>query len=99
MEDPDRLDAVFGSFNPLRLHMTLAGDKLDYTATGANSKSLATWIHERTHFHQTIFTGFGQICWDNQRQITSYLVNEWKRTPLLPNGKRGLPLAHAAQGS
>jgi|GEM_PF-1641194 len=98
MEDRHLLETIFGSFNPLRLHMKLGGDESDYTADGSSIETLATWVHERTHFHQTIFTAFGQICWDSQRQMTGYLVNEWREMPLLSNGKRGLPLAHAANG-
>lgn len=96
MEDRHLLEAVFGSFNPLRLHMKLAITADEFDPDNISLETLATWVHERSHFHQTIFTGFGQICWDSQRQMTGYLVNEWNKMPLFPNGKRGIPLAHAA---
>jgi hypothetical protein len=36
INDRHLLEAVFGSFNPLRLHMKLAGGGVDYTSGGAN---------------------------------------------------------------
>jgi hypothetical protein len=80
-------------FMPHRLHMRLAGEVADYSPDDASPASLATWVHEYVHFLQTIMSGYGHISWDSHRQLTGYMINEW-RAILDGEGSRArIPLA------
>lgn len=94
------LDAIMGSFLPHRLHMRLSGRGEDYTPDNASNQEIATWVHENTHFFQTIFTGYGQIAWDTHRQMTSFLIHEWvKGHKNNINNEFRIPLGHFAKFS
>lgn len=93
-------ETTLGSFLPHRLHMRLSGKGENYTPELANLKEMATWVHENTHFLQTIFTGYGQIAWDSHRQMTSFLVREWvKGHTQFQKKKFRIPLSHYAKFS
>jgi hypothetical protein len=91
------LEASLGSFMPHRMHMRLGGAVGDYSPETAHVHSLATSVHENMHFLQTLMTSYGHMTWDSHRQTTSYLMSEWSRLATAPDGKRRLPLAHAAK--
>jgi hypothetical protein len=94
------LDAIMGSFLPHRLHMRLSGRGEDYTPDNAGIQKIATWVHENTHFFQTIFTGYGQIAWDSHRQMTSFLIHEWvEGHKTNKNNEFRIPLGHFAKFS
>ncbi|QUY45434.1 hypothetical protein [Acaryochloris marina] len=89
------MDAVLGSFNPLRLHMRLNNfpeDKEDPSTVPIEAQ--ATMVHEYAHYLQILFTGFGQISWDFNRQLTGFLFNEWNQLSRSQGVKRYLPLAY-----
>lgn len=90
------LNTVLGLFIPHRLHMRLAGEIADYSPDQAQPARLATWVHEYVHFLQTITSGYGHITWDSHRQLTGYLVNEWRAIIGSEEGRARIPLAHAA---
>lgn len=89
----ENLDATFGTFLSTRLDMRLAGSWEDYQRDSARTLPLATYVHEHMHFFQTIFTGYGHIQWSSHRQMTSFLVSEWKKLIPLMGGKARMPLA------
>ena len=96
MFDASNFKTVMGSFASFRLHMKLGGPPTAYHPEGdLDPEDIATWVHEATHFHQTLFTAFGQITWELFRQVTSAAWNEWMKLPAKPHGRRGVPLAHA----
>src|SRR5467141_2325005 len=73
--------AVMGSFAPSRLFMRLAGPPEDYLP-GADGKEAsieheATLAHEMFHFHQTLFSGYGQLSWQMHRQRASWVIRVW----------------------
>jgi len=86
--------AVLGSFTPLRLHMRLEGTSEEYEA--AAPMAMATVVHEHMHWFQTLFSGYGQIAWDAHRQMTSYLISQWRELSSAVGGKWRLPIAHLA---
>lgn len=90
----DHLDTTFGTFLTTRLEMRLAGELSDYDPNSMSMRSLATYLHEHIHFFQAIFTGYGHIQWDSHRQMTGYLIKEWKKINSLTEGKVKIPLAH-----
>lgn len=92
-----QLDATFGTFLSTRLDMRLAGTWRDFDQQSVKAGKLATYVHEHVHFHQTIFTGYGHIQWDGHRQLTGYIVSEWKKLVASRFGKLRLPLAHLAR--
>lgn len=91
-------ETILGSFVPYRLHMRLAGDLGEYLPAQGEPQAdaQATIVHEHMHYYQTIFTGYGQIAWQTQRQATAFLMNEWQDIPPTPDGRRRLPLANLA---
>jgi hypothetical protein len=96
----ESLQGVFGTFSPLRLHMTLMDSVESYASNKPSVEAVATIVHEHMHFLQTILTGYGQTSWDMQRQLTSFLVGEWREVSEgAADGKRRLPLAHCASAS
>ncbi len=88
------LEALLGSFTPTRLDMRLYGPVEQFGTTDVTVGSLATIVHETFHFYQTIFSGYGHISWDSNRQITSYVSNTWRKLPQSSNGKKFIPLAN-----
>jgi hypothetical protein len=91
------LSAILGSFTPHRMHMRLSGARRDYDADKASLQHIATSVHEHMHFFQTTMTGYGHIAWESHRQLTSFMIHDWLRMPAASDGKRRLPLAHAAK--
>lgn len=91
------LEATFGSFLTTRLEMRLTGDWRDYQADSVTAGSLATYIHEHMHFFQAIFTGYGHIQWSGHRQMTGFLLAEWRKFAPLMDGKSVMPLANCAR--
>lgn len=90
----DLLDTTFGTFLTTRLEMRLAGKASEYDRNTISIKSLATYLHEHVHLFQAIFTGYGHIQWDSHRQMTSYILSEWKKINNLTSNNIKLPLAH-----
>ena len=93
---PRFLETVFGSFLSTRLHMRLEGNPAEYFSEEISVRAGATTIHETMHLFQTVLTGYGHIAWDSHRQLTAYLLDEWRRLGEQPNGRRRLPLAHCS---
>lgn len=91
------LDATFGTFLSTRLDMRLAGTWRDFDEKYVKAGKLGTYVHEHIHFYQTIFTGYGHIQWDGHRQLTGYVMSEWKKAITSRFGEPRLPLAHLAR--
>jgi hypothetical protein len=91
----NELDAALGTFVPWRLLLRLpqGAEWHGFNGGQANSQAQGTVVHEQCHFFQTIFTGYGQLSWIVQREITASVLEEWQQITATHSKKR-LPLLH-----